>query len=197
MAIRLHILVAEDNPDCALSLAELLRLCGYQCVQVVSDGTSAIRAVGASEFDVVLLDLGLPIVDGWNVARQIRGMPLPRRPLNFAITGYGLAEDRQRSAAAGIDFHLLKPADPQELLNLLQAIATRNQKRSPSTPRALRRLPDHVKRSSGSFGQKPSGWSMDARRLDEPELQVRCTPLSRHTNEASTILQLERELQPI
>ena len=124
MPFRLQILVAEDNPDCALSLASLLELCGHQRVQIASDGASALTAVETGDIDVVLLDLGLPVLNGWDVARRIRGMPLSKRPLIVALTGYGWDEDRQRSADAGIDFHLLKPADPQELLDLLQAIAS-------------------------------------------------------------------------
>ena len=127
MPFRLQILVAEDNPDCAFSLARLLQLCGHQRLQVVSDGASALAAVETGGIDVALLDLGLPVLNGWDVARRIRAMPLPKRPLIVALTGYGWDEDRQRSADAGIDFHLLKPADPQELLDLLQAIATNHQ----------------------------------------------------------------------
>ena len=131
MPLRLQILIAEDNRDCARSLASFLHLCGHQCVQVVSDGASAVTAVETGAFDVVLLDLGLPVLHGWDVAKRIRAMPLPKRPLIVAITGYGLAEDRRRSAEAGIDFHLLKPADPQQLLGLVQSVATRDQSGSP------------------------------------------------------------------
>jgi CheY-like chemotaxis protein len=104
-------------------------------VQVVSDGASALTVVETGRIDVVLLDLGLPVLNGWDVARRIRTMPLPKRPLIVALTGYGWDEDRQRSADAGIDFHLLKPADPQELLDLLQAIATNPQSDSSSDER--------------------------------------------------------------
>jgi CheY-like chemotaxis protein len=135
MPFCLQILVAEDNTDCAFSLARLLQLCGHQCVQVVSDGASALTAVETGGIDVVLLDLGLPVLNGWDVARRIRAMPLPKRPLIVALTGYGWAEDRQRSADASIDFHLLKPADPQELLDLLQAIATNHQSDSSNEER--------------------------------------------------------------
>jgi CheY-like chemotaxis protein len=126
MPFGLQILVAEDNPDCALSLAGLLRLCGHQRVQVVSDGASALATVETGVIDVVLLDLGLPVLNGWEVARRIRTMPLPKRPLIVAITGYGWPEDSQRSADAGIDFHLLKPTNPQDVLDLLQTIATKD-----------------------------------------------------------------------
>jgi CheY-like chemotaxis protein len=124
MPFRLQILVAEDNRDCALSLGTLLHLCGHQRVQVAADGASALAAVETGDIDVVLLDLGLPVLNGWDVARRIRAMPLPKQPLIVAVTGYGRDEDRQRSADTGIDFHLLKPADPQQLLDLLQTVAT-------------------------------------------------------------------------
>jgi CheY-like chemotaxis protein len=78
----------------------------------------------------VLLDLGLPVLNGWDVARQIRAMSLPKQPIIVAITGYGRDDDRQRSADTGIDFHLLKPADPRLLLDLLQTIATIHQSNS-------------------------------------------------------------------
>jgi CheY-like chemotaxis protein len=109
----------------------MLRLCGHERVHVVFDGPSALAAVERGAPDVVFLDLGLPVLSGWDVARQIRAMPLPQRPLIVAVTGYGLDEDRRRSAAAGIDVHLLKPADPQQLLALLQSVAARNESRSP------------------------------------------------------------------
>jgi CheY-like chemotaxis protein len=127
MPLRLQILVAEDNPDCAFSTARLLQLCGHQRVQIASDGASALAAVETGGIDVVLLDLGLPGLDGWDVAQRIRALPLPKQPIIVAITGFGRDEDRQRSADAGIYFHLVKPADPQQLLDLLQAIATMHQ----------------------------------------------------------------------
>jgi len=135
MPFRLQILVAEDNPDCALSTASLLQLCGHQRVQIASDGPSALTAVETGGIDVVLLDLALPVLDGWEVARRIRAMPLLKRPLIVAVTGYSRDEDRQRSADAGIDLHLVKPADPQELLDLLQAIATNHQSDSSNEER--------------------------------------------------------------
>jgi CheY-like chemotaxis protein len=123
MPLRLHILVAEDNDDCAISLARLLHLWGHELVHVVSDGASALAAAQSNAFDVVLLDLGLPRINGWDVATQIRALPLSKRPLIVAVSGYGRDEDRQRSADAGIDFHLLKPADPHTLFRLLETHA--------------------------------------------------------------------------
>jgi CheY-like chemotaxis protein len=86
------------NPDCALSLASLLRLCGHQRVQVVSDGATALTVAQTGGIDVVLLDIGLPLLNGWDVARRIPAMPLLKRPIIVAITGYGQDADRQRSA---------------------------------------------------------------------------------------------------
>jgi CheY-like chemotaxis protein len=112
------VLVVEDNEDAAASLGMLLRLYGCE-VELAFDGPSACRAVQASPPDVVLLDIGLPKMNGWVVAKQIREQSVGKRPLLVAITGYGMEADRLRSEEAGIDLHLLKPVDPEQLKNLL------------------------------------------------------------------------------
>jgi two-component system CheB/CheR fusion protein len=120
----LHILIVEDNPDSAFSTALLLRLYGHE-VRVVHDGRTAVQAIGEDAPDVVLLDIGLPGLDGWEVARQTKRPPEQKKPMLIAITGYGQEDDRRRSAEAGIDLHLVKPVDPlelQELLRKFQAI---------------------------------------------------------------------------
>jgi two-component system CheB/CheR fusion protein len=114
----MRVLVVEDNEDTATSLAMLLRLYGYE-VEVAPDGPSACRAVQASPPDVVLLDIGLPQMNGWEVAKQIREECSWKRPLIVAITGYGMDSDSVRSEQAGIDLHLVKPVDPEELHKLL------------------------------------------------------------------------------
>jgi two-component system, OmpR family, response regulator len=113
------VLVIEDDEDTAASLAMLLRLNGYE-VEVAADGPSAVQAVQASPPDVILLDIGLPKMDGWLVAKQIREQTTWKRPLLVAISGYGTEADRRRSKEAGIDLHLVKPVDPVELLKLLR-----------------------------------------------------------------------------
>jgi CheY-like chemotaxis protein len=115
----LHILLVEDNADTAFSTALLLRLDEHE-VRVVHDGRTALKALDDFAPDVVLLDIGLPGLDGWEVARQIMEPPRRKRPFLIAITGYGQDDDRRRSAEAGIDLHLVKPVDPLELQEILR-----------------------------------------------------------------------------
>lgn len=119
MACALRVLVVEDDPDTATSYDILLRLYGYQ-VGVALDGPSALRAVQVNEPDVVLIDIGLPKMDGWQVAKQIREQNARKRPFLIAITGYGTLADRLRSQEAGIDLHLLKPVDMASVDQLLR-----------------------------------------------------------------------------
>jgi two-component system OmpR family response regulator len=114
----LNVLVVEDNPDTASSLASLLGLVGHQ-VRVAGTGEQAMQAVETQHPDVALLDIGLPGMDGWDVARWIRSREGVARPLIIAITGYGSEGDRRRSLEAGIDMHFIKPADPEQLLDIL------------------------------------------------------------------------------
>jgi CheY-like chemotaxis protein len=114
----LSVLVVEDRPDAAESLAAL-RLDGHE-VRVAHDGPSALEQAGRSPPDAVLLDIGLPGVDGWHVAERLRATAGERRPLLVAVTGYGGRADRDRSERAGIDLHLAKPADPGVLLEMLR-----------------------------------------------------------------------------
>jgi CheY-like chemotaxis protein len=115
----LQVLVVEDHEDTASSLAMLLRLNGYE-VKVAADGPSALRAVQESPPDVVLLDIGLPQMDGWAVARQIRKQTGWKRPLLVAISVYGAEADQRRSQEVGMDLHLVKPVDPETLVHVLE-----------------------------------------------------------------------------
>jgi len=114
-----RILVVDDNVDAAETLSRLLRLSAHE-VRVAHDGVAALAAAREMNPDVVLLDIGLPKLDGLEVARSLRarvdGPPL----LLVAITGFGQAEDRARTAAAGFDHHLTKPVDPKLLQTLMQ-----------------------------------------------------------------------------
>jgi two-component system, OmpR family, response regulator len=103
----------------ATSLGTLLRLYGYE-VEIAADGPTALQAVQARSPDVVLLDIGLPKMNGWQVAEQIHKLSAPKRPLLIAITGYGTQADHTRSAEAGIDLHWVKPADMVALDKLLR-----------------------------------------------------------------------------
>src|SRR5438552_667214 len=98
----LHILVVEDYEDAATSMAMLLRMYGHE-VQIAKNGEEALEKVQADEPDDVLLDVGLPGMSGYEVARRMTVEHPWKRPLLIAVTGYGREEDRRRSAVAGID----------------------------------------------------------------------------------------------
>src|SRR5262249_18265492 len=119
---RLRVLLVEDHPVTADTTAALLRKYGY-AVDVVSTGTQALKAMELDSPDVVLLDLNLPEVNGWEVAKQVTEQwsrtPNGKRPLLVAITGHGQEQDRRRSQEAGIDLHLTEPVDPAQLQALL------------------------------------------------------------------------------
>jgi PAS domain S-box-containing protein len=105
---RHRVLVVEDNVYAAKSFATLLRLDGHE-VQVVHDGSEALEMSVAFRPDVILLDIGLPGIDGYEVARRLRAQPEFNDTQIIAMTGYGQPEDRRRSREAGIDHHLVKP----------------------------------------------------------------------------------------
>jgi CheY-like chemotaxis protein len=114
----LRILVVEDNAETAATLATLLGLAGHE-VRVAHDGPTALEAVQVFPLDVMLLDIGLPGTNGWQVVERLRQRPAHQRPLVIALTGYGQDSDCRRSQEAGIALHLLKPVDPNDLLGLL------------------------------------------------------------------------------
>ena len=115
----LRILVVEDVHDSADSLALLLRLWGYDST-VAYDGLGALDMALAHSPDVVLLDIGLPGMDGCEAARQLRQLPGMDKVLLLALTGYGHEADIQRCKEAGIDGHFLKPVDPAVLQQVLR-----------------------------------------------------------------------------
>jgi CheY-like chemotaxis protein len=114
------VLVVDDNQDAADSLAMVLQL-DQHLVTVCRDGTSGLAIARAQAFDVVLLDLGLPGLDGFAVAQGIRAEGASRDARLIACTGYGQPEDRARTSAAGFDAHVIKPMDPTALCNLVKA----------------------------------------------------------------------------
>lgn len=115
---QLRILVVEDNRDTADSLSLLLRLCGHE-VAVAYTAPSGLEAAKAWQPDVVICDIGLPGLDGYEVVRQLRQDQATAQARMIAITGYGGHDYRERSQAAGFDAHLTKPADPDLLQQLL------------------------------------------------------------------------------
>jgi two-component system CheB/CheR fusion protein len=107
----------EDDAD-AREVLQLALEAGGQAVAVAADGTEGLALATATRPDVVLVDLGLPGLDGYEVGRQLRdALGIDVRLI--AVTGYGRSEDRRRSAAAGFDEHLIKPVDVDALLSLL------------------------------------------------------------------------------
>jgi two-component system CheB/CheR fusion protein len=119
-AVRRRILVVEDSPDGADTLAKLLCVNGHE-VRTAADGPTALEAVGAFQPDVILLDIGLPGMNGYEVAKQLRKLPGMNSALLIALTGYGQERDRTWSRQAGFDQHLTKPVDHSTLLRLLRS----------------------------------------------------------------------------
>jgi CheY-like chemotaxis protein len=115
-----RILVVDDNRDAADSLGLFLKFMGA-AVDVAYDGATALELLPAFRPEIVLLDVGMPVLDGFEVARRMRQLPEGQNILLVAITGWGQEEDRRRTADAGFDQHLVKPVDPVMLQNLLAA----------------------------------------------------------------------------
>jgi signal transduction histidine kinase/ActR/RegA family two-component response regulator len=118
----LRVLIVDDNVDAATALELLLQASGH-LVRVTHTGPTGLAAALEFRPDVVLLDIGLPELDGWNVAKRIRQQPILDDIVLVAITGYGQNPDRQRSQKAGFDHHLVKPVDFATLRQLLVALS--------------------------------------------------------------------------
>jgi signal transduction histidine kinase len=114
-----RILVADDNPDSVESLARLLAVSGND-VRTATDGATAVETAEAFRPEVVLLDVGMPNMNGYDACRVIRSRDWSRNVLIIALTGWGQEEDRARSTAAGFDQHFVKPVDPKQLLRYLR-----------------------------------------------------------------------------
>ena len=117
----MRVLLVDDNVDAAESLAMLLRLWGHE-VAVAHDGPAALRAAEGQRPQVALLDIGLPGMDGYELARRLRSQPGLGRVVLVALTGWGQEEDRRRSQEAGFDHHLTKPVELGALQKLLADI---------------------------------------------------------------------------
>ncbi len=118
----LSVLIVDDNADAARTLALFLQAHGHE-VQVAFDGAEALALARSSTPRVLLLDIGLPDMDGYTLARHLRQMPSTRDCLYVALTGYGCPEDRERSRKAGFDHHFTKPVNALELVALLGSVA--------------------------------------------------------------------------
>lgn len=132
-----RVLVVDDNRDAADSIALFLELAGHQ-VKAVSDGMQALACAATFAPAVILLDIGLPIIDGYEVARRLRQIPEVADSLLIALTGYGQKGDRRLAHEAGFAAHLVKPADPEALV---QQIARWLAGRSRGEPGVARPLP--------------------------------------------------------
>ena len=118
-----RVLVVDDNQDAADSLGALLEILGAHVV-VAHDGVTALKMLEAHRQDLVFLDIGMPHLDGYEVARRIRKLPHGTSTFLVALTGWGQEKDRLRSEKAGFDRHLVKPASRQALESILQAVGT-------------------------------------------------------------------------
>src|SRR5690606_31417258 len=117
----LCVLIVDDNRDSADLQATLLKHNGHS-VRTAYDGTDALEVAAKFRPDVILLDIGLPEIDGYEVAYRVRQQPDLDGVVLVAMTGYGQPEDRQRSQAVGIDHHLVKPAEFAELQSILASV---------------------------------------------------------------------------
>jgi two-component system CheB/CheR fusion protein len=120
-ATRRRVLVVDDNVDAAESLALLVRLWGHEA-RVAHNGPEALRTAEEYHPEVVVLDIGLPGLNGYEVARRLRQQPGLEKTVLAAVTGYGQEEDRRRSTAAGFDHHLTKPVDPEALQAVVASV---------------------------------------------------------------------------
>jgi two-component system CheB/CheR fusion protein len=114
----MRVLVVDDSADSARSLGSLLELLGHE-VEVAHGGPEALEIVASRPPEVAVLDIGMPGMDGFELARRLRERFPPEELLLVAVTGWGKDEDRRRSREAGFDHHLVKPARPADLQQLL------------------------------------------------------------------------------
>ncbi len=123
---RRRILVVDDNPDSATSLAMMLKLMGND-TQTAYDGLEALDVAAAFRPDVILLDIGMPKLNGYDAARRIRAQPWGKNMVLVALTGWSQEEDRRKSKDAGFDTHMVKPVDYAALMNLLASLPPGNE----------------------------------------------------------------------
>jgi CheY-like chemotaxis protein len=116
-----RILIADDNADSAESMGMLLRLMGND-VRIANDGLEAVEQAEEFQPDIVLMDIGMPRLDGYEAARRIRQQDWSRDTLLVAVTGWGPRDDSEEATAAGFDCHFTKPIDPAELRKLVGGI---------------------------------------------------------------------------
>jgi len=126
----LRVLVVDNDADTADSFALLIKRWGYDVLSCYS-AAEAQRLANACEPDVALIDIGLPVTDGYHLARWFRGEPRMGPTQLIAVTGFGQETDRRRSQEAGFDLHLVKPVNPRQLREVLAERAARKQRPMP------------------------------------------------------------------
>jgi two-component system CheB/CheR fusion protein len=114
-------LIVDENVDAARTLGMLCEQQGHDC-ELAYDGITALQAARRARPDAIFLDLEMPGMDGFELARQLRQDPVFREVLIIAVTGFGGEEDRRRTREAGIDYHVVKPADPAFIESLLRRL---------------------------------------------------------------------------
>jgi CheY-like chemotaxis protein len=125
-ASELRVLVVDDNRDAATTLTMLLKMVGNQ-VRIAHDGEEAVLAAGEFQPDVVLLDIGMPKLNGYDAARRIRSHGWGKDMILIALTGWGQDDDKLRAKDAGFDQHLVKPVDPRALMNMIAGLQAARQ----------------------------------------------------------------------
>jgi len=123
-SIARRVLIVDDSVDAAESLAMLLAFEGHE-IHKAHDGADAVRTAERLRPDIVLMDIGLPILNGYEACRRIRSQTWGETIIMVAITGWGQEEDREQSEAAGFDLHLVKPMDYDELLRIVASARSR------------------------------------------------------------------------
>ncbi len=119
---KLRVLIVDDFPDSAEVSAMLLELFGHECRTAIT-GQDALTQAAAFDPDIVILDIGLPDISGYDVARTLRAQARDRPLYLAAVTGWGQPEDRVRALAAGFDLHVLKPTDGAKIQSILSLAA--------------------------------------------------------------------------
>lgn len=118
------IVLVEDNADARATMGDLLRVFGYRIIEV-ANGTGVLPAVLAAQPDLVITDIGLPDIDGYEVARRLRADPATRTVPLIALTGFGQLGDREAAERAGFDAHLVKPVSPEDLVETIERLVKR------------------------------------------------------------------------
>ena len=120
----LKVLIVDDNRDAAILLGKLLSMLGNN-TRVVHSGFEALEAAHEFKPEAILLDIGLPDMDGYETAKMIRETPEGKDVTIVAVTGWGQQEDRERARLAGFDHHVVKPADSKHLMEILSTVRTK------------------------------------------------------------------------